>query len=175
MAYRVRPMVIICSVVAAVLLGPASALAAGTSGTASLDATVLAQLNQVRISHGLTPLALSQQLNAAAREHSRDMIANGYFAHTSSDGSPFWKRIQQLYGSTHDSTWSVGENLFWSSGPPNATTALDAWMASPEHRANILNPTWRQIGIGATSSPDAPGSFDNLAVTVITTDFGARS
>jgi uncharacterized protein YkwD len=47
-------------------------------------------------------------------------------------------------------------------------------MASPGHRANILDPAWRQIGIATASSPDAPGAFANLGVTVITTDFGVR-
>jgi hypothetical protein len=48
-------------------------------------------------------------------------------------------------------------------------------MADPGHRANILSPTWRQIGISAESSSDAPGIFGGEAVTVITTDFGSRN
>ena len=51
---------------------------------------------------------------------------------------------------------------------------MKAWMASPEHRANILDPAWRQIGISSITSADAPGIFGNTDATVITTDFGVR-
>jgi uncharacterized protein YkwD len=102
------------------------------------------------------------------------MIANGYFAHDSANGVPFWQRIQDYYSSNAFGYWSVGENLFWSTGPVDASAGLKAWMASPEHRANILDPAWRQIGIAAVSSFHAPGAYDGLGVTVITTDFGVR-
>jgi uncharacterized protein YkwD len=162
---------------------PGSALAAGkssktavgsTSATAALDLGVLEQLNQIRTEHGLSQLSLSPSLSAAARAHSQDMLANGFFAHNSANGAPFWKRIQGFYAEGSFGYWSVGENLYWSSGSTSATEGMKAWMASPEHRANILNPSWRQIGIAAVSSPDAPGTYLNLGVTVITTDFGVR-
>ena len=103
------------------------------------------------------------------------MLVRGYFAHKSADGSPFWKRIKTFYAEPRYGYWSVGENLFWASGSVTADASMKAWMASPGHRANILNPAWRQIGIAAVSSPDAPGTFSDLGVTVITTDFGVRS
>ena len=53
-------------------------------------------------------------------------------------------------------------------------TALKMWMRSPEHRANILNPNWREIGIAAVHVHGAPGTFGGLPVTIITTDFGVR-
>src|ERR671936_645281 len=52
--------------------------------------------------------------------------------------------------------------------------ALHMWMNSPEHRANILNARWRQIGISAVHVDAAPGMFGGDPVTVITTDFGVR-
>ena len=87
------------------------------------------------------------------------MLARGYFAHNSADGSPFWKRIKTFYPEPRYGYWSVGENLFWASGSVTADGSMKAWMASPGHRENILNPAWRQIGIAAVSSPDAPGAF----------------
>ena len=48
-------------------------------------------------------------------------------------------------------------------------------MASPEHRANILSPRWREIGVSATHFDSAPGTYGGSAVTIITTDFGARN
>jgi uncharacterized protein YkwD len=47
-------------------------------------------------------------------------------------------------------------------------------MKSPEHRANLLNPRWRQIAVAALSVPSAPGFFDDRPVTVVTVDFGVR-
>lgn len=96
------------------------------------------------------------------------MLAAGYFAHESADGSPFWQRIQTYYPNFQ----SVGENLFWASSPITVEEAVAAWMASPEHRANILDPTWKQIGIGSVSNPSPMGEFGSNPVTVITTDFG---
>jgi uncharacterized protein YkwD len=162
---------------------PGSALASGKnaataksakSATAAIDFGVLEQLNQIRTQHGLTPLTLSPNLSAAARLHSRQMLGAGYFAHNSPNGSPFWKRIQSFYPQGRFGYWSVGENLYWSSGSTSANAGMNAWMASPEHRANILDPAWRQIGIAAVSSPDAPGTYAGMGVTVITTDFGVR-
>jgi uncharacterized protein YkwD len=70
--------------------------------------------------------------------------------------------------------WSVGENLLWSSPTVDAVQALKLWMASPEHRANILTAKWRQIGIASLHAITASGAFGNRPVTVITTDFGVR-
>jgi uncharacterized protein YkwD len=47
-------------------------------------------------------------------------------------------------------------------------------MSSPEHRANILDPNWREIGVSAQHVASAPGAYKGLEVTVITTDFGVR-
>jgi Uncharacterized protein with SCP/PR1 domains len=47
-------------------------------------------------------------------------------------------------------------------------------MNSPEHKANILNPRWRQIGISSVHVDAAPGTYQGLPVTIITTDFGVR-
>jgi len=159
---------------------PGSVLASGKgastarSASATLDLGVFDQLNQIRAQYGLRPLSLSRNLVAAAQTHSREMLANGYFDHNSLNGSPFWKRIQAYYPEGRFGYWAVGENLYWASGSTSATAAMKAWMASPEHRANVLDPAWRQIGIAAASSPDAPGTYAGLGVTVITTDFGVR-
>ena len=139
----------------------------------ALDASVLVQLNQIRAAHGLRPLKLDPALTAAAEGHSAQMLADGYFAHESVDGSPFWKRLMAYANAAHGS-WSVGENLLWSSPDVGAEHALQLWMASPEHRHNILTARWREIGIAAIHTDAAPGTYGGRSVTVITTDFGAR-
>jgi uncharacterized protein YkwD len=107
--------------------------------------------------------------------HSRELAARGYFAHTSPDGSPFWKRIERWYAPHQPGSWTVGENLLWSSPEVDASQAVVAWMKSPEHRANILSPGWREIGIAAVHVTRASGVYGGRPVTIITTDFGARS
>jgi uncharacterized protein YkwD len=140
----------------------------------TLEAGVLQQLNAIRVQHRLAPLAISAALSASAAQHTQEMASDGYFAHNSHDGTAFWKRIQQWYpqGSAH--YWAVGENLVWSSPDLDAPGALKLWMGSPEHRANILDPRWRDLGVAALHVDAAPGVYQGLGVTIITTDFGVR-
>ncbi|MBV8080240.1 MAG: hypothetical protein JO186_07685 [Actinobacteria bacterium] len=171
---------LLAAIVAAVAaLSPMQALSATTAGTtsslASLRAGILVDLNNIRVSHGLVPLKLNAALSAAASQHTSEMLADGYFAHNSYDGTAFWKRIQTFYPSAQYKYWSVGENLLWTGGPLDAQGALEMWMASPEHRANILTPNWRDIGIAVQYESNAPGAFDDYDVTVAATDFGTRN
>jgi uncharacterized protein YkwD len=140
----------------------------------ALESGVLQELNAIRREHHLVPLKINARLTAASVQHSRDMVANGYFKHESADGSAFWKRVQRYYGQGRYGYWSVGENLLWSSPDVDAKRALELWMESPEHKANILTAKWREIGISAVHAQAAPGTYDGLEVTVITTDFGIR-
>ncbi len=140
----------------------------------SLEQGVLADINAFRTQHKLAPLRLSAPLTTAAREHTQQMADQGYFAHESADGSAFWKRIQHLYTSSPWRYWSVGENLLWSSPDVDAQGALQMWLDSPEHRANLLTARWREIGVSALHVAAAPGAFRGLDVTIVTTDFGVR-
>jgi uncharacterized protein YkwD len=150
-----------------------SALAGGTSGSATLDVGVLTQINAIRAQHNLAPLVLNPSLSDAAETHTMDMVDKGYFAHDSSNGTAFWKRIVTFYPRSGFHYWSVGENIFWARGSATATRGIEAWMASPPHRANILDADWRQVGIGSVTTT-APGTFGGRTVTVITADFGVR-
>jgi uncharacterized protein YkwD len=178
-ASPVRCLLVVAALASAGALLPAQARPAGRTGAAasvaSLQSGVLAQVNQIRVAHGLAPLRLNSALSAAARQHSAEMLAHGYFAHESADGSAFWKRIQRYYPSAHYESWSVGENLLWEGGSLDANAALGLWMASPEHRANILSVDWHEIGIAALYEPSASGVFHGSPVTIVATDFGARS
>ena len=108
---------------------------------APLEANVLVAINTIRAQHHLQALRLSSPLELAARAHSEQMAADGYFAHESADGSAFWRRVQSFYRSSPWRFWSVGENLLWSSPDIDAGKALKLWLASPEHRKNLLNPS----------------------------------
>ena len=102
------------------------------------------------------------------------MAQDGYFAHESADGSAFWKRLEGFYASSAWHSWSVGENLLWSSPSISAREALLRWLASPEHKRNLMDPAWREIGVAAVHVSHAPGVYQGLDVTIVTTDFGVR-
>ena len=162
-------------VVTGVAMPAPSAQHRSTVALTALDYGVLVEVNRVRQEHGLSPLKLSLRLSESADEHSREMGSDGYFAHSSFDGTTYWKRIEQWYPWSGFQIWQVGENLLWSTPGVTSATAIGMWMRSPEHRANILNPNWREIGIAAVHSDGAPGTFGGQPVTIITTDFGVRA
>ena len=140
----------------------------------SLEQGMLVDINAFRTEHHLVRLQLSAALTSSAQEHSQEMAADGYFAHESADGSVFWKRIQRFYPSSPWRYWAVGENLLWSSPDVDANGALQLWENSPEHRANLLNARWREIGVSAVRAAAAPGTYHGLDVMIVTTDFGVR-
>jgi uncharacterized protein YkwD len=102
------------------------------------------------------------------------MANDGYFDHNSVDGTSFSTRIAKWYSLTGYRSWGVAENLLWSSPSIGPSAAVNLWMHSGSHRANILNPRWHDVGIGAVHSTTARGAFTRRPVTIITTDFGVR-
>ncbi|MGZ4334144.1 MAG: CAP domain-containing protein [Gaiellaceae bacterium] len=166
---------------AATLLAAAIAAAPVSAGTSrpaaslsTFERAVVADINAYRAGNHLSPLRLSASLTTAARSHSLQMETEGYFAHDSADGMAFWKRIESFYPAGTFAYWSVGENLLWSSANVDAKRAVDMWIASPEHRKNMLDPHWQEIGVSAVHSAGAPGVYHGLAVMIVTTDFGVR-
>ena len=170
-------------------LGSASALAcpavlrpsAATGASAAkvvqrvptLEERLVTAINELRVARGLVPLRLNRQLASTAAEHSLSMAEQGYFEHSSPTGTPFWFRIETKY-SPRGGYWRVGENLAWASPRMTAKLALDLWLKSPEHRKNMLNAAWRDIGIGGVYVHPAPGVFQGLSATIVTADFGVR-
>lgn len=98
--------------------------------------------NQERVNNGLQPLQVDYELSRVAREKSRDMAVNRYFSHDSPVyGSPF--DMMRSYGITYR---TAGENI--AKGQRTPAEVVNAWMNSPGHRANILNPNFTHIGVG---------------------------
>jgi len=127
------------------------------NGNATYEAQLLALINQERQAQGLSPLAMEPHLQEAARAHSEDMACNGFFAHTGSDGSTFADRVLHFgYAFSY-----VGENIYAGSGPYNSPEAVfNAWLNSPPHRENMLNPNFIHVGIGYCYAPESPyGSY----------------
>jgi uncharacterized protein YkwD len=126
------------------------------------ESGLLNAMNQVRMAAGLRPLRFDDKLHAAARAHSADMIRRGYFGHGAFD-----RRISSF----HVRARTIGENLAWGTGPYSAAKAIvQEWLASPEHRANLLRPGFSRVGVGS-----AVGTFVGRAgATVVTADFAGR-
>jgi uncharacterized protein YkwD len=140
----------------------------------SLDVQILAAINAARVERGLGRLRLSLRLRSAADAHSYDMALNGYFSHNSADGSSPSKRLARFYPSTGFSRWQVGETLLWYSPSVDAAGAVHDWLTSPEHRAILLTPTFREIGVSALHATAAAGYFQGQEVTLVTADLGVR-
>lgn len=175
---------LVASFAAAVLaLAPASHQSAvhmggsparSASAQPTLEARLVGQINAVRRRHRLRTLRVSRRLTAAAHQHSVSMAASGYFRHDSANGTAFWKRIAGFYGYRGYRSWSVGENLLWSSPDVTPSRSVRTWLGSPEHRANLLDRNWREIGVSAVHANAAPGVYRGGVVTIITADFGFR-
>lgn len=98
--------------------------------------------NIERVNNGLQPLEIDIEVSKVAREKSRDMAVNSYFDHNSPVyGSPF--DMMRSFGITYQ---AAGENI--AKGQRSPEEVVQAWMNSPGHRANILNPNFTHIGVG---------------------------
>ncbi|HEY2209605.1 MAG TPA: CAP domain-containing protein [Gaiellaceae bacterium] len=157
-----------------IVTGPARATARTETSLRSVNQQLLVAVNEFRTLHHLAPLRRSRALDRSARQHSLEMGSDGYFGHSSADGTAFWRRIKHYYGSRNYRLWSVGENLLWAAPSVAAKEALAMWIASPEHLRNLLTARWREIGISAVHISSAPGVFQGQSVTIVTTDFGVR-
>jgi uncharacterized protein YkwD len=133
----------------------------------------LCQLNHTRASHGLSRLRLNKKLSRAARRHARDMARRNYFSHDTLGGGSFLDRIRRTGYLRGAHSWIVGENLAWGSkGYSRPEVIMRMWMHSPGHRANILNASFREIGIGVAY--DAPVRHGGRPAGTYATDFGAK-
>jgi uncharacterized protein YkwD len=103
---------------------------------------VVTLTNNFRRQNGLTALTLNSKLTAAAQKHTQNMALQDFFDHTGRDGSSLGQRI-----SAEGYKWSmVAENI--GAGYGTAADVVNGWINSPGHRANLLNPGLKQIGVG---------------------------
>ncbi|QIB69186.1 serine protease [Aminipila butyrica] len=99
-------------------------------------------VNQERAKEGLAPLTVNAKLSQVAEKKAEDMRDNNYFSHTSPTyGSPF--DMMKQFGVTYT---AAGENI--AKGQKTPDSVMTAWMNSSGHRANIMNSTYQQIGVG---------------------------
>jgi uncharacterized protein YkwD len=103
---------------------------------------MLVLLNRERSERGLQPVVADETLRESARRHSVDMFQRGYFAHLDPEGRTPFERMRSVGARFR----AAGENLALA---PTVEIAHNGLMNSPGHRANILNPAFGRVGIGA--------------------------
>jgi len=137
---------------------------------ATVAEATLCLLSGERSDRGLAALRPNDRLQRAAVGHGDDMVAHRYFAHRGRNGSQPAERIRASGYLSAAGQWRIGENLAWGTGELATPKAImSAWMASPGHRANILQPAYREIGFGVLAGN--PASADNGGATFVT-EFG---
>ncbi|HET6171653.1 MAG TPA: CAP domain-containing protein [Gaiellales bacterium] len=155
MRWTLRGLVVSLAIVAV----PGVCQAGSGSFQTSSEQQVLLLLNQIRQQHHLTGFVLSAPLRSAAREHTADMFRNAYFDHDSASESAD-VRIGRYVRST-----LVGEDLAWGVGTYGSPAGLvNQWMRSAEHRAVILMPGLRRVGLGI-----ALGTFGSKRNAIVAT------
>jgi uncharacterized protein YkwD len=136
---------------------------------------VLCLVNRERASHGLSSLTENVKLRVSATRHTTNMLQTRFFEHTTPAGTTMVDRIRKAGYMRGASSWAVGENLAWGTGPLSTATQIQAsWMRSPGHRANILRAKYREIGIAIGLGVPVSLSVAQLGATY-TTNFGVRS
>ena len=151
-------------------IGLLFAASAPTAQAQSNDqvADIAARVNRERVTRGLAPLALNAKLTAAAQAHAEDVARNGRTnsaqeGHFGSDGSTVFDRVARAGYGAYSWGRRLGENWAWYR---SAAEAMAMWMDSAPHRANILHPLYREMGIGV--APNSAGGF------VYIIDFGSQ-
>jgi cysteine-rich secretory family protein len=136
---------LLASVLALVgLLGLFAPLVAEGASLDSAEQDLVARINALRASRGLSTLTVSDTLTAAAKWMSGDMGSRNYFAHTSLDGRSPTQRMADA-GYPAFGTWT-GEDL--AAGYTTTVEVLNGWINSPAHYAVLVNPRYQAIGVG---------------------------
>lgn len=117
--------------------------------------------NEQRVAASLPSLKMNDALTTAAFAKAKDMFANNYWAHVSPSGVTPWQWVADA-GYNYN---VAGENL--AKNYPTASATMDAWMASPTHRANILNVKYQDVGFAVVD-----GMLDGRNATLVVAYYG---
>jgi hypothetical protein len=135
-------------------------------------AALLCAVDAERQARGLPAVSQNGQLTRAAQGHSDDMVARGFFEHVTPGGSTLGDRVNATGYIEGQRDWELGEAIAWAQQPLDTPDSLMlAWLASPGHRAIILDRRFRDIGIGIT--PGLTDGSANPGATAVL-DFGFR-
>jgi uncharacterized protein YkwD len=146
----------------------------GQVSVADAREATLCLMNAQRTARGLGRLKAEPSLALVAGRFARQMVRDRFFDHTSPGGSTMLSRIKSTSYLRNAQRWTVGENLAWGTGTlatPRAT--VEAWMRSADHRANLLDRGFADVGIGIATGAPAALEDDETGGTYVT-DFGRR-
>jgi uncharacterized protein YkwD len=133
---------------------------------------ILCLLNHERTKRDLPPLRENALLTQASNDHSEDMVERKFFAHDNPDGVAPAQRIEAT-GYAPSVPGLVGENIAWGEGPLGRPGAIvDAWMHSPGHKRAILEPRFREVGLGIARGNVQKRRPPGRSAAAYTTDFG---
>ncbi|MCA9796084.1 MAG: CAP domain-containing protein, partial [Candidatus Eremiobacteraeota bacterium] len=138
----------------AYLLVPAPSKAQDTA-LRQVELEIIKRCNDFRAENGVPPFEEHEKLSKAARGHSAEMLELGYFAHTSPTKACEHLKDRLVLAAYYDLT--IGENIYKCRGydvPELAEKAVEAWIRSPVHRKNLLNPDFNRIGVGVVGEGD---------------------
>lgn len=160
-------LVCLLAAIAATALPTTSAAEAAGPRLDRAERAVVRVLNRVRARHGLPRIYRNRRLQRAADAHCRDMLQANFFAHSSSNGRSMVARVSSFRPSRR-----VGETLAYVRGRGGRRAArrvVRMWMNSPGHRAAILNPSFRRVGVARRI-----GRLGGMRAAVYTADFASR-
>jgi uncharacterized protein YkwD len=152
---------------------PGATLTPNPDNLESVRAATLCLVNEERARFGEPALLPSNPLASAAAEHSRDMDARDYFEHVSPGGQTLLMRVRSSgFVPNGHVGYTLGENIAWGTlWLASPRSIVKAWMASPGHRANILDRSFRYTGIGIDTAL-AHSMSGGQAGGMYTQDFG---
>jgi uncharacterized protein YkwD len=134
-------------IVAGLTLGcavPAAPAHAGSATQDRVERAVVRQVNAIRAQHGLRALRRSHGLARAADVKAKEVARTAVLSHSSPDGTSFDQRVRQYVRAR-----TVGETLgYVPARSRQADRIVQNWMASPSHRAALLSPAFRRVGVG---------------------------
>ncbi|MFE0786777.1 CAP domain-containing protein [Streptomyces mutabilis] len=136
--------------------GSGSDAGSGSGGAGGPEAQVLALVNEERAAAGCSPVTANDRLTRAADDYSDVMASSGVMSHTGPDGSTMTTRVEAA-----GYQWStLGENI--ARGQADAASVMESWMNSPGHRANILNCSFEELGVGVHFGDGGPWWTQNF-------------
>jgi uncharacterized protein YkwD len=148
-----------------------SSLVPTAGNIARVVAATLCLINKQRAAHGLASVHTNAALKKAAAAYAKEMVAQSFFGHVSPSGEDLLHRLRAVGYIRPGHGYTIGENIAAASGSGATPAAIVAmWMNSPDHRANILNASFKDSGIGVVAA--LPGVVGSGPGATYTQDFG---
>lgn len=122
---------------------------------------LLDDTNRERTVHSKDSLVLNAKLSSAAQSKANDMASKHYWSHTTPSGETPWKFISR----SGYAYYSAGENLAYGFG--NSTDTIRGWMNSREHRSNMLNGNYQEVGFGISTAKNFQGQADTTIIVAM--------